>query len=79
MKIQFYISHFLGSLAVEDHDTKTLDMKTVLLCREQERRRVYLVFTDISTVVVVRERIQRPSEHASLDIFNADYLWEYGA
>ena len=30
------------------------------------------------TVVVASERVQRPSEHASSDIFNTDYLWEYG-
>ena len=40
---------------------------------------VYLLVTGLSTVVVARERVQRPSEHASADIFNTAYLWEYGA
>ena len=39
---------------------------------------VYLQITDLYTVVVARERVQRPSEQAS-DIFNTAYLWEYGA
>ena len=48
---------------------------------EQERRlqkSVYLAFTDLSAVVVASEMVQRPSEHASSDIFNTDYIWEYG-
>ena len=38
-----------------------------------------LELTDLSTVVVASERVNRPSEHASSDIFNKDNLWDYGA
>jgi hypothetical protein len=37
------------------------------------------VSTDLSTVLVAREMRNAPSEHVSSDIFNTDYLWEYGA
>jgi len=40
---------------------------------------VYLRITGLSKVVVASKRVQRPSEHASADIFNTAYLWEYGA
>ena len=52
-----------------------------MMCREQERlyKSENLVFTDLSTVVVARERVQRPPEHMSSDIFNTAHLWEYGA
>ena len=31
----------------------------------------------LSTVVVASERVQHPSEHASSDIFNMAYIWDY--
>ena len=42
-------------------------------------RAVYLLVTGLSTVVIASKRVKRPSEHASADIFNTAYLWEYGA